>query len=231
MRKKAEDELLKHNAELRTLYVQLQNSGEQEKLKIAHNIHDELGQQLTGLKMDMKWLQKKLVNSENIIEERISSAVFLIEETVKSVRRIASELRPSMLDDLGLVAVLQWHGQETEKQHGLKINFSSALQDLKIHIEISTQVFRIYQELLSNVVRHADATTVNSTLECSGRFLKLRVSDDGKGMDMSVVSSGKCLGLPGVKERIRFLHGSFDIISEPGKGTNILVMIPYAITR
>lgn len=226
-RKQAENELKETNAQLHSLSSHLQDIREEERIHIAREIHDELGQQLTGLKMDMHWLNKRLETNDQTIRDKIRTIIELIDETVKSVRRISSNLRPSILDDLGLIAALEWHGEEVQKRSEIKVNFSTELPEPELPVAMATGIFRIYQEVLTNAVRHANAHEINSTLQLKNGHLILEVQDDGKGMDQSLVKTKKTLGLVGIRERTFQLGGKFDLFSEPGKGTRICITVPF----
>jgi signal transduction histidine kinase len=206
----------------------LQNVREEERIQIARDIHDDLGQQLTGLKMDVNWLNKKLETEDEIIKQKIKSMIELIDETVKSVRKISSNLRPSILDDLGLIAALEWHSEEVEKRSEIKVNFSADITEPELTVAMATGIFRIYQEVLTNAVRHANAHEVRSSLQLTDNFLVLKIKDDGQGMDLAKAGSKKTLGLIGIKERIFAMEGKYDLKSEPGKGTRITISIPYS---
>ena len=225
-RKKAEAELNASNAQLRNLASHLQSIREEERIRIAREIHDELGQQLTGLKMDVYWINKKLEKKEDSIQQKIDGIIGLIDETVKSVRRISSNLRPSILDDLGLIPALEWHSREVEKRSEIKVHFSTQMPEQDIPVAIATGIFRIYQEALTNAVRHANAHEINSSLQLNANELILRVKDDGKGIDQSAITNTKTLGLVGIKERIIVLGGKYELKSEPGKGTELCISIP-----
>jgi two-component system sensor histidine kinase UhpB len=226
-RKRSENQLLRVNEELHELSAHLQNIREEERKHIAREIHDELGQQLTGLKMDMRWLQKKLENNEPEIIEKIAGAVQLIDETVASVRRIASDLRPSILDDLGLTDALEWHSRQVAKRSEIEVNFESSVSDLRLSPETATGLFRIYQEVITNAVRHANAQQINTKLYLENDRLIMFISDNGKGIETGQPLSGKTFGLLGIKERSNILGGSVNIQSDPGKGTAVTISIPY----
>ncbi len=224
-RKKNERELKSLNEQLHGLYAQLQNVREEERLQISRDIHDELGQQLTGLKMEISWLMKKLVVQDKGLQEKAAGVIGLVDEAIKSVRRISANLRPGMLDDLGLIATLEWHNEEVEKRAGIKINFTP-IAEPALPLATSTALFRIYQEALTNVVRHANATQVITSLQVDGTSLILIVKDDGLGMDLSKKKNNKTLGLVGIKERTFILDGQCEINSTIGKGTSIKITIP-----
>jgi PAS domain S-box-containing protein len=225
-RKKAEEELRQINEELRELSSHLQNVREEERIQIARDIHDDLGQQLTGLKMDVAWLNKKMETEDEIVKQKMNNMVELIDETVKTVRRISSNLRPSILDDLGLIAALEWQSGEVEKRSEIKVNFSGDMTEPDIPLSVATGIFRIYQELLTNAVRHANAHIITSSLKLKDDQLVLKIKDDGQGMDPAITGSKKTLGLVGIKERTFVLGGKYDLKSEPGKGTEIQVSVP-----
>jgi signal transduction histidine kinase len=225
-RKKTEEDLKDLNDQLHSLYAQLQNIREEERLQIARDIHDELGQQLTGLKMEISWLVKKLDTKDETIKGETKDILNLIDETIKSVRRISSNLRPGILDDLGLIAALEWHSEEVEKRSGIKIDFKVNTAEPNLSVSAATALFRIYQEALTNVVRHANANKVTSSLRMNNNSLILKVVDDGKGIDPAISNNKKTLGLVGIRERTFILGGNYELNSEPGKGTEIIISIP-----
>src|SRR6185295_1034174 len=150
--------------------------------------------QLTGFKMDMSWLNRKLKNADADVKDRIAGTLKLIDDTIKTVRKIASDLRPSILDDLGLVAALEWQSEEFEKRSGIKVYFTGTLQDLTVEPPVAIALFRIYQELLTNVARHAQAGAVKSSLYTGNGQLHLAVTDNGKGFDIENKGNKKTLG-------------------------------------
>jgi PAS domain S-box-containing protein len=225
--KEAELELKSTNEELRNLSSHLQNIREEERIHIAREIHDELGQQLTGLKMNISLLLRKLPGEE-VVKQKLTEIIEQIDETIKSVRRISTSLRPSILDDLGLIAALEWHSREIEKRSEITVNFNADIQEPDLPVPSATGIFRIYQEILTNAVRHANAHTINSNLLQKNGYLLLRVEDDGQGMDLSEPKTKKTLGLLGIKERTFLLGGRFDLQSQPGLGTVISIWIPVA---
>jgi signal transduction histidine kinase len=222
--KKAQYEMEEKNNELRSLSAHLQNIREEERINIAREMHDELGQLLTGFKMDVSWMSKNLNNHENpAIREKLTGMVTIVDEAVKFVRKIASELRPSLLDDLGLIPALEWHGEEFEKRFNIKVQFNSQVNELNISPEIATGLFRIYQESLTNVARHAEAKKIAATLRIADTHLLLTISDDGKGFNTS--ENKRTLGLLGMKERAVMIGGKLEIKSEPRKGTTIIISV------
>lgn len=222
----AEQQLEQSYRALRELTDHLHNIREEERSNIAREIHDELGQQLTVLKMDISWLNKKIENPPEKIKERLDELINMVDNTVKSVRRISSELRPSMLDDLGLPAAIEWHTQEFGKRSGIKVETDISTGDVKFPGKVSITVFRVLQECLTNVARHADATKIKVSLAANDGYLNLSIKDNGKGFLTDGIEKKKTLGILGMKERIQIIKGEYLINSAPGKGTVVQVKIP-----
>lgn len=219
-------EKVKTQKELRDLATHLQNVREEERTRIAREIHDELGQQLTGLKMEISWLNKK-IKPENIeVSNKLKDALFLIDDTVKNVRRIATQLRPSMLDDLGLVSAMEWQSDEFQKRFHIKSDLETNLGNVKINAEKSTAIFRIFQESLTNVLRHSKATAVNTLLTIEDDVLVMSITDNGIGFNETEINKKQSLGILGMKERTIMLGGSYQISSKENEGVMVLVKLP-----
>jgi PAS domain S-box-containing protein len=219
-------EKVKTQKELRDLATHLQNVREEERTRIAREIHDELGQQLTGLKMEISWLNKK-IKPENIeVSNKLKDALFLIDDTVKNVRRIATQLRPSMLDDLGLVSAMEWQSDEFQKRFHIKSDIETNLGNVKINAEKSTAIFRIFQESLTNVLRHSKATAVNTLLTIEDDVLVMSITDNGIGFNETEINKKQSLGILGMKERTIMLGGSYQISSKENEGVMVLVKLP-----
>lgn len=196
-------------------------------MKIAHEIHDELGQQLTGLKMDMAWLKRRLKPAEDVlIDNKFDDAIMLIEATIRSIRRIVTELRPSVIDDLGLNAALEWQSNDFAGRAGIKIKYKNTFDDLNADSTISIGLFRILQESLTNIAKHAKAKKVIVDISKEKDILQLTVEDNGIGFDTGIKETGLSFGLLGIKERTYMMKGDCSIQSQPGKGTKITVRIP-----
>ena len=176
--------------------------------------------------MDASWLSKKISDGNELIREKLAGMISLIDDTVKTVRRISTELRPGILDDLGLVDALDWQSSEFEKRTGIHCTFKTVSSDLTFEKNISTGIFRVYQETLTNVARHAEATEVKTFLEKRDGRIVLQVSDNGIGFDNSEVKTKNTLGLIGMKERAKMFGGKIFIQSAVGKGTEVLLEIP-----
>jgi signal transduction histidine kinase len=209
------------------LTAHLQTIREEERKNISRIIHDELGQQLTGLKMDMTWISQQLSSESTAVMKKMDTMIELIDQTVLSVRRISSDLRPAMLDDLGLVAALQWMSRDFQERSGIKITFNTNSQDYLFKPEVATELYRIFQEALINVVRHSGATEVKSSLTLTGEKIYLSLSDNGKGFDPEKVKNKKALGLIGMRERAAMIHGTLEVHSDK-QGTEVTVIIPIA---
>jgi PAS domain S-box-containing protein len=223
----AEEGLKKSYEEIRQLTEHLQNIREEERTSIAREIHDELGQQLTVLKMDVSWIDRKLSNVDPAIKEKLSDLINVLNQTVKTVRRISSELRPSLLDDLGLVAAVEWHLKEFGKRCAIKTQFDAPVKELSLNDATKTTLFRIMQESLTNVARHSHAKTVKVNLFESSENIVLRIEDDGIGFDEKKAANKRTLGILGMKERTAMIGGKYKISSGEGKGTTVLVSVPY----
>jgi signal transduction histidine kinase len=199
---------------------------EEERAHIAREIHDELGQVLTGLKMEVTQLAKLLKDKPQL--ERIDSMCSLIDSTVQTVRKIATGLRPEMLDDMGLVAAVGWQAKEFQKRTGIRCRAKLPPETEKPHIDIATTVFRIFQEILTNVARHARATRVDIDLDISDERVALVVVDNGVGIPDAELNGRKSLGLLGMQERALLFGGEVNLTGTPGHGTRVAVVIPTA---
>ncbi|HLO38167.1 MAG TPA: PAS domain-containing sensor histidine kinase, partial [Lacibacter sp.] len=226
-RKKAENELKSSYRAIRKLTSHLQNAREEERTHIAREIHDELGQQLTVLKMDVSWLIKKIKNLENTqLNDKAAEIVSMLNDTVNTVRRISSDLRPVLLDDLGLAAAIEWHLQEFGKRYGIKTEFFTIESTLDIPRAIATGLFRIYQESITNIARHAEATEVMVELFIEDKVITMSVSDNGRGFDVTSIGRKKTLGVLGMQERTVMMGGTFRLKRNPGKGMKVEVHVP-----
>src|SRR5262245_6378806 len=208
---------------LRRLAAHLISIREEERAHIAREIHDELGQVLTGLKMEVTWLAKRL--KEKPLVEKTESMCALIDSTVQTVRKIATGLRPEMLDDMGLVAAVGWQAKDFQKRTGIRCR-AKLPPEAKYDIDISTTMFRIFQEILTNVARHSRATRVDIELAASRDALTLDVLDNGVGIQDAERQAKKSLGLLGMQERALLFGGDVRVSGSPGHGTRVSVTIP-----
>ncbi len=218
------DQRKKVEEQLRNLYLNLQAMREEERTGIAREIHDELGQIMTAIKMDVAWMNKKYSADETIFEKTLSM-LRLIDVTIKSIRKICTELRPGILDHLGLGAAINWQAQEFQNRTGILCKVSIE-EDIEVDGDQSTALFRIFQEALTNVMRHADATEVTVSLEDGGDKIKLEVRDNGKGISETAMLKPNSFGLLGMRERVYPWKGIVNILSSLNNGTIIEVILP-----
>ena len=223
-------ELTQSREQLRALAAGMDTLREEERTHIAREVHDVLGQALTGLKMDVAWLDEKLVAQKTppdaALCHKTHSMMRLIDTTVQSVQRIASQLRPALLDDFGLEAAIEWQVQEFEERTAIHCDCVSSLDDLTLPPEQATAVFRIFQEALTNIARHAAASRVSILLEENAGYLVLEVQDNGRGMEPLDMTNIKSLGILGMQERARLVGGAITINGDASKGTIVTVRVP-----
>ncbi len=215
-------------AQLRALAARLESVREEERTRAAREIHDELGQALTAIKLEYTALLRDLPAGDGPVNQRSQTILTLLDKAFQSVRRIATELRPGILDDLGLAAAVEWVTEEFQARTGTKVQVSLPDADIAMDREHATALFRILQETLTNVARHANATRVDVRLAKEKGNLLLEVRDNGKGISDEQLSGGKSLGLLGMRERASLLGGEITISGIPGKGTTVSVRIPEA---
>ncbi|UCG55147.1 MAG: PAS domain S-box protein [Dehalococcoidia bacterium] len=225
-RKQVEKELKVSREQLRGLAGYLESVREEERCKIARNIHDELGQTLAGLKIDLSWLSKGLSKEQKSLFEKTRSMSKVVDTTIQMVKKIAVELRPGVLDDLGISAAIEWQVGEFEKLTKIESEFSSNPRDIILDQERSIVIFRIFQEILTNIIRHANATKVKVSLKEKGGSIILKVCDNGKGISKKQIADPKSFGLIGMRERVRPWKGNIGISSGPSEGTTLEVSIP-----
>jgi PAS domain S-box-containing protein len=216
--------------QLRQYSSDLQRAREETSARISREIHDELGQTLTGLKLDLSWLAGHLPSilpeGADSVLEKTRGMTGLVDETIEQVRRIASELRPGVLDDLGLPAALEWQASEYESRFGIRCRVHCDEGTESVPPEHATAMFRIFQEALTNVARHAQAKTVDVTLRLEDASLRLTIADDGRGIADEDLRSTGSLGLLGMRERARLLGGETTLRRGGRKGTVIEVALP-----
>lgn len=227
-RKAVEKDLRNSEQKFRALAAHIQSVREEEQTSIAREIHDELGQALTGLKMDLSWLEKRLPRDLTEAAGKIRSMFRLIDDTIRSVRRIASGLRPQVLDDVGLPGAIQWKAREFQARTGVRCKVDLPKEQFAMDQERSSAVFRIFQEAMTNVARHARATRVDIQLRLDAGHLLLSVLDNGLGISPADLRSPKALGLLGVRERALLMGGKVGIEGVDGKGTSVTLSVPLS---
>lgn len=229
LRKQTEENLEHSRQQLRELSAYLHTAREAEAARIAREIHDELGQALTGLKMDVAWLQRHIQDDPQILLSKIQAMSELIDDTVNTVRKIATELRPGILDELGLIAAIEWQMQEFQDRSGVICDFFCSVEETTLKGASATAVFRILQETLTNISRHACASRVKTTLREDDKSLTLSIEDNGCGISPEKINNPKSIGLIGMQERISLHGGNMQIAGIPGEGTCVTISIPLSI--
>jgi PAS domain S-box-containing protein len=226
LRKNAEQEIEMMNEQLRQLTRHLQNIREEERKRIAREIHDDLGQQLTGIKMGVMWVNKKIPDDAADIKNRLENIIALVDAGNVSVRKILNELRTDILDNYGLIEALQWQGQQFTATTDIPLLFDSPEEIVKAEEPVVTCIFRIFQEALTNITKYAHATQVTSSLTCTNNHIIFSIADNGLGFDTELLKTKNSFGVLGMRERVSALNGSFSLESAPGKGTSITITIP-----
>jgi signal transduction histidine kinase len=235
-----EERVVQRTADLQAAVGQLRNSRvqllllarheqlrrEEDRARMAREVHDELGQALTGIKMDLAWLQKHTGSEQKGLLRKYRDMSELVDTTIQSVRRIATELRLGILDDLGLVPAMEWQAQDFEQRSGIRCTFTSSLEKVALGAGETSALYRILQEALTNVARHASATRVDVSLEEEQDCVCLRIQDNGRGVTEGEVNGPESFGLLGMRERALLYSGDFSIQGTPGQGTTVAIRLP-----
>ncbi len=229
-RTRAELELRTSREELRSLSSHLQSVREEERQGVARDIHDELGQALSALKLDLSLMKEDLHGSATDAERRIVSMSGLCDTTIKAVRRIISQLRPHLLDDLGLTAAIEWQAEEFQQRTGITCSLTIVPAEITLDAPRSTAIFRIFQETLTNVARHSGASAVTVQLRLDNTGIILNVDDNGRGISDLQLHDSRSFGLLGVRERAHYWGGTVSITGEPARGTHVSVFLPGDFT-
>ncbi|MBA4196545.1 MAG: hypothetical protein C0459_03225 [Chitinophaga sp.] len=225
-RKKMQEDMININAQLRTLSAHQEKIREEERKRVAGELHDELGQLITSIKIDAEWLNKKIGDEEIELKKKTQDIIQLSSETAKKVRHLAQALRPSILDDMGLIPALEWQFHDFKSRTGIEAEFYHSVDGIKLSEEISTHVFRIVQESLTNIIRHSKAKKVICDMTIHNGKLYLFIKDNGVGFNIS--EKKNTFGLLGIKERIKMVGGTFTINSDLGQGTESSLEIPIS---
>lgn len=221
-------ELREANAELQEMSRQLVNAQETERRSLARELHDEIGQLLTAIKMQM---QSARTDASPESRANLNSAVATIDETINQVRSLSLRLRPSILDDLGLRPALEWQAEQLTERTNIRVQIEGDLPDARLPTELETVFFRVAQEAMTNIMRHAQAKSVSVELSCSGAETTMSVCDDGVGFDPTTITTKRTggLGLPGMRERVELVGGTLKVESSPGKGTRVFLSCPNRV--
>jgi signal transduction histidine kinase len=221
----AEDDIQNSNERLRRLYQRLEMIREEERTRIAREVHDELAQILSTLKLELSLLDKKMTDDKSSLRKDTQMMLLLVDNTIQTVKNIAMDLRPPILDDLGLHEAIQWQGQEFERRTGINFIFEVSFKNIELDIERSTAIFRIFQETLTNILRHAKAKNINVLMHEKDAMVTVQIKDDGIGITSDQISDNKSLGLLGMRERARAWKGDVSIQGAHDQGTTVTINI------
>ena len=224
-RKAIEEKLNRSLTGMRQLAARLQSVREEERARISREIHDELGHQLTGLSLNLGWLRSRLRSNE-VLTKQVDYMLSILDSTWSAMRRISTELRPAVLDHLGLAAAVQWQCDEFSQHAGISLSLDLAANHLHAESGVATTLFRVLQEALTNVARHANASHVDVSLHAVDGHLVLSIADDGRGFDPEARTESVSCGLFGMEQRAVEQKGHFSLDSAPGRGTRIEVRVP-----
>jgi signal transduction histidine kinase len=224
----AKEALKRSREQLRDLASYLQDVREQERTRIAREIHDDFGQSLTILKMDLSWLKKHMIQDKPQVQNKIDAMFKVIDASLQTLHAVSSELRPVILDDFGLESAIEWQAEEFQSRTGVRCRVDSSVAGPDLTKEQSTAVFRIFQETLTNIMRHSGATEVEVRLEMNDEMLMLEVADNGRGITEAEISNSQSFGLLGMRERLYPFNGKVDFIGHPDKGTRVIVRVPIS---
>ena len=232
-RRESEGKLHALNTQLQKVSARARARREEDRARLARELHDQLGQALVGLKIDLCWLRDR-ARAERASQEtaaKIGAMTELVDDTIMRVRRLSSELRPPVLDRLGLVAAIEWQAEEFERRYDIRVAVRSDSEHVPLDHGRSTAIYRIFQEILTNVAAHARASTVSIGLTAVDGTLRLVVTDDGCGISQATIDSEQSLGLIGTRERAGLLGG--EVVIEPAtpRGTRVSVTVPLAERR
>ncbi len=220
------EQLAATNEELRNLQAHIEAVREGERAHIAREVHDQLGQTMTALKMDIAWLNRNYPSADAAVRERAAQMLDLVDGAIQSVKRITAELRPAVLDDFGLQAAVEWAAKEFEKRSGVVCRVRSSPASISLDRARSTVIYRVLQESLTNIARHAGAKNVKVSLEVEGERFRMTIEDDGRGIPDEKIDDPTSYGLIGMRERLRYLRG--DLVISGGRGTTITASIPLS---
>ncbi len=225
-RKKAEEELKRSREQLRNLSAHLQTAIEEERKYIAREIHDELGQILTALKIDLFWLKSHIPKEKKMLISKAKFMCELVDTAIKTIQKISSEIRPGILDDIGLSSAIAWYSEDFHKRTGIKCEIFLDVEDTNLKQDIAIAIYRIVQEALTNIARHAHATKSTIKLKEQENNIILKIMDNGIGITEEQIYNPKSFGLTGIRERVHLFEGEIKIMGVPNSGTTILIKIP-----
>jgi signal transduction histidine kinase len=217
-------------AELRALAQRAQAALEQQRTRLAQELHDHLTQKLTVVSLELSLLDSGLSSEQGLsgpkLREKVKELSFLVQDAIQSLRKIKAELRPKLLDEFGLIAALEWETAEFQRKTGLQCTFSAIPDDVRLEPHVATELFRMFQGILANVMDHARASHVTVKVREDGPQLHLRVSDDGAGITQEAIESPASLGLLELRERTAAVRGELQLEGSPGRGTTVAIKVP-----
>jgi PAS domain S-box-containing protein len=222
------EQLKKYGEQLRDLTAHMESVREKERLRISRDLHDELGQVLIALKIDASWLSDNLSDSPRLSHEKLQSMIKMIDTSLDVVRRVCAELRPRLLDELGLVAAVEWLAEQFQESSHITCNVRASLDDSDFNDDMCVSIFRICQQALINVFRHSSASSVTISLKQENGSILLNIHDNGKGITKEQILNPKSFGLIGMQERTKYIGGEFRISGSKSRGTRIEITIPVA---
>jgi len=226
-RKEVEEKYKAAYESIRNLNSHSQKIREDERSLLSREIHDQLGQRLTGMKMEVEYILKKSNHLDDFAKEKLQVILKQIDRTVGTIRNISRNLRPGILDDFGLLAALEWHADEFTKSLNVPVFFKFSGKEKLFESQKATAIFRIFQECMTNIMRHSQCTHINVEVVFGTEGLKLTITDDGTGFDLNILKNTKSLGILGMQERTKSFGGDFNIQSKPGIGTTTILTMPY----
>lgn len=230
--KEKEEEIFKSRDKLRALSTGLQQVREEERLNLARELHDNFGQSLTGIKMDLAWLMKRISKTNknfDIIYDKVKSNIALLDSAIKDIRKISTELRPIYLDTLGLISAIEWQLEELKKRTELKILFTKNVNKIDLDQVKATSIYRIVQESLTNIIHHSKATRVNFKILKKDNGIRFEIADNGVGITNKQLTGIRSLGIIGMRERAYFLGSRILITGKKNKGTKIILSVPLEV--
>jgi len=228
IRRALQEELRASHEKLKALTAKLEDVREEERTHISRELHDELGQVLTGLKIDLTWLAKRIPEEQRPLLEKANAMRGQIDSIIEYIRRIATQLRPKLLDDFGFVEAIEWLISDFRERTAIRCRFRSNLKHMSIDPKAGTTIFRIIQETLTNIMRHSGASSVHIDMKKTPTHLNIEVKDNGVGINENDMKASRSLGILGMRERVSILNGTIKIEGAPGKGTKIRISIPVS---
>jgi len=222
-------ELIRSQEQLREFSSHIQDAKEQERLRIAREVHDEIGGLLTAIKMDLAWIKERLPKTKKMLTDKTTIIENLVDKAMTAARNLAHSLRPGYLDSFGIVAAIEMEAHEFEQRTGIKclLTHNEEEMELDLHPDISIALFRIFQETLTNIMKHAQASEVKILIHNSPELIELIISDNGRGFSQEARSKPRSFGLRGIQERVAHFGGEVSFTSEAEKGTSVAVKIPH----